>query len=337
MRLTISSVCSICSFLVFTVQCLGQTFGPSYFHHIQKADTLYKNKQFLQAALNYDTAFAKNEGVGYIPDRMMAARAWSMVSHPDSAFFHLFRIIERVQYDEPEQVEVDSAFTNLHEDPRWKSAISLMKTNKQNREAKLNRQLIASLDTIFNNDQMYRIMVHDTIHKYGMDSRQVDKLNKMIMARDSRNTIKVTEILETYGWPNEDIIGPQHGNTLFSVIQHADLHIQQKYLPLMREAVKTGAAEKSSLALLEDRVAVSQGQCQQYGSQLAFSKRLNKYYVLPLSDPANVDQRRDKMDLPPLSEYVAIWDIKWDAYAYTTELRKVMRKRILKKYACLRN
>jgi hypothetical protein len=42
---------------------------------------------------------------------------------------------------------------------------------------------------------------------------------------------------------------------LFFVIRHPDLKAQEKYLPMMRQAVKDGKANGSQLAMLEDTVA----------------------------------------------------------------------------------
>lgn len=34
------------------------------------------------------------------------------------------------------------------------------------------------------------------------------------------------------------------------------------------------------------------------------------YYILPLSDPDNVDTRRKSIGLPPLTEYMKQWNIR---------------------------
>lgn len=89
---------------------------------------------------------------------------------------------------------------------------------------------------------------------------------------------------------------------------------------MMREAVKNGKAQGSSLALLEDRVAIGQGRRQIYGSQIGRDPETNQYYVLPLEDPNNVDKRRAEVGLSTLAEYVMNWDIKWDVEQYKKDL-----------------
>jgi hypothetical protein len=113
---------------------------------------------------------------------------------------------------------------------------------------------------------------------------------------------------------------------LFLVIQHADLKTQEKYLPMMREAVKKGNARPSALALLEDRVALGQGKRQLYGSQIGLDRESGVYYVLPLEDPENVDKRRAAMELGDLQDYVSNWNIVWDVEKYIKELPDIEAK-----------
>jgi len=98
--------------------------------------------------------------------------------------------------------------------------------------------------------------------------------------------------LDERGWLGLKVIGNQGNSTLFLVIQHSDLETQLKYLPMMREAVKLGNTRASSLALLEDRVALRQGKRQIYGSQIGRDQETGEYYVSPLIEPEKVNERR---------------------------------------------
>jgi len=85
---------------------------------------------------------------------------------------------------------------------------------------------------------------------------------------------------------------------------------------MMREAVKNGNANSNNLALLEDRVAIIKGGKQIYGSQIGRDQETGEYYILPLWDPENVDQRREEVGLGPLQEYVSKWGINWSVEDY---------------------
>lgn len=148
------------------------------------------------------------------------------------------------------------------------------------------------------------------------------ELWKTIRAKDATNLIKVQSILDKHSWLGSDSVGKQGNTTLFLVIQHADQATQEKYLPMMREAVKNGKAQSSNLALLEDRVALGQGKRQIYGSQIGQNPETQTYFVLPLEDPENVDKRRSEVGLGPISKYISQWQLKWDPIQYKKDLEK---------------
>ena len=151
-------------------------------------------------------------------------------------------------------------------------------------------------------------------------------ISGIINEKDSINLIKVCKIIDERGWLGPDVVGRQGSSAIFLVIQHSDLPIQEKYLPLMRDAVKNKNAQGSSLALLEDRVALRQGKRQIYGSQVGRDNESGKHYVLPLDDPDNVDKRRAEVGLPPLADYVRNWQIKWDPTQYKLDLPAIEAK-----------
>jgi len=175
-------------------------------------------------------------------------------------------------------------------------------------------------------DRRYRDQIEFTESKYGQQSKELKALYDEMDRADSTNLIQVESILKKYGWLGSDKIGRQANVTLFLVIQHSGLSTQEKYLPLIREAVKKGNAQARNLALLEDRVAIFKGNLQNYGSQLFWSKETNKYFILPLADPDNVDRRRAEVGLQPLSEYVSNWNIKWDVEEYKRDLPAIVKE-----------
>ena len=183
-----------------------------------------------------------------------------------------------------------------------------------------NTQLKAELELIYDSDQDIRNQYRIAQKANGFDNPEVYNLGLEINKTDSINTEKVIKILDAHGWVGKSIVGSKGSQALFLVIQHANLQTQNKYLPMMRDAAKNNEASLSSLALLEDRIALREGRHQIYGSQIAAHPVSNEMYVLPLHDPDNVDERRAKMKLGPLKEYVANWKIVWDAESYKNQL-----------------
>ena len=316
----------IFAFILSTILTFGQNIPQEYFDLVKKADSLYNAKDFKNSANKYSDAFKANGWKGLSNDRYNAACSWALASVPDSSFFQLDRIATKSNYTNYGHIATDPDLNSLHNDNRWKPLLEKIKQNKDKAEANLNKPLVAILDSIYVEDQMYRQQIDGIEKKYDWESKEMKDHWKIINEKDSINLIKVKSILDKYGWLGADVVGGQGNSTLFLVIQHSDQATQEKYLPMMREAVKNGKAQGSSLALLEDRVALGQGKRQIYGSQIGRDPETQIYYVSPLEDPDNVDKRRAEVGLLSLSEYVKHWQMKWDVEQYKKDLPKLEEK-----------
>jgi len=183
-----------------------------------------------------------------------------------------------------------------------------------------NDTLSKQLDSILGDDQKYREELESVENRDGTESQAYISIMKKMSTQDSINEIKVSGILDKYGWPGTDIVGENGNSALWFVIQHSDLHMMAKYLPMMKEALKNKKLEASRFALLEDRMALWQGRKQIYGSQLSWNMKTKETFILPLDDPDNVDKRRASAGLPPLADYMASMNTKWDLEQYKKQL-----------------
>jgi len=292
----------------------------SYDALVKDAYAHYEKKAYRASAERYSAAFEALGWKGYPNDRYNAACSWALAGVPDSAFFQLFRIAEKTNYTNLDHITKDSDLDSLRSDPRWEQLIAIVRANKEKAEANLGRPLAALMDSIHQEDQQYRQRLDDVEHRHGRDSREMKELWRTIGEKDSSNLVVVSRILDERGWLGADIVGENGNSTLFLVIQHADIATQEKYLPMMRDAVKKGNADASSLALLEDRVLMRQGKRQLYGSQVARHNDTGEYYLSPLEDPDHVDERRAAMGLGLLADYLTNWNMIWDVEAYKDQL-----------------
>jgi hypothetical protein len=187
--------------------------------------------------------------------------------------------------------------------------------------------LIAQLDSIGRLDQVYRSQLNDIRNHFAGDSLKLkDTLRKhfeLINKVDSLNLIRVSAIIDQYGWLSIDEIGEAANSALFMVIQHADLKTQEKYLPIMRIAAKNKKLKATSLALLEDRIAMFQGRKQIYGSQVAWNMLTNKYTIMPMIDPDHVDTRRADIGLGSYAAYLIDMGIVWNVEQYKKDLPQI--------------
>lgn len=288
----------------------AQNPTKEYFKLTNKADSLYKAKDYKKSALAYSLAFNANKGKGSLDDRYKAACSWARAGVSDSAFANLFKVANYGNYiNQNYNLQGDRDLLSLHKDARWNSLIELAKQNKIKTESY--SPLIKKLDSIYYDDQINRQKMEQTKKKYGSSSKQVKELWKIINEKDSINLLKVTAIIDQHGWLGPEFIGQRANTTLFLVIQHSDQKTQEKYLPIMREAALNGRAEPSALALLEDRVALGQGKKQIYGSQIITDNKTGKDIIAPIEDESNVNIRRAKVGLPPLEVYAKLFGIKY--------------------------
>jgi hypothetical protein len=301
-------------FIIGITSIKAQTFSSNpfneyYFQYQKLADDHYGKKEYQLAAENYNKAFRSNDNKSMTKDNYSLAGCWAMLGYPDSAFQQLDRIANN-RYQKYNGLVLNQDLAPLHNDPRWKDHLLRIRSNRVKYNPQLNMLLVETLDTILRNDQQYRLVQPSVEASFGKNSKEVKDLNKLIVENDSVNAIKINQVLKTYGWPSTEIITQEGSDAIFLVIQHSDLSFQEKYLPYVVQAVQQKNIPASYQALLEDRIAISKGQKQKYGTQVGTDKN-GKYYVEPIQDPENVDSRRASIGLGPLAEYLKDWNIDW--------------------------
>lgn len=298
-------------------------YGQTYTSIIAEADSFYAGKEYQKSVDKFKEAFAIEQKSA--ADFYNAGCAASLLGNKELAFEWLSLALKN-GWTNIRHLKTDSDLVSLHDSERWNKLITELQKEVDKKEANYDKPLQAKLLEIYDDDQPIRQQFISAQKEFGYQSKQVDSLGKVMMYKDSINLIKVTEILDKYGWVGADKVGGTANQTLFLVIQHADLVTQQKYLPMMREAVKKGNANGSALALLEDRVALREGRRQIYGSQIGWDVETNGNYVLPLDDPDNVDKRRAEVGLGLLADYVKRWDIIWNVEEYKKQLPALEEK-----------
>lgn len=307
---------SILLLLFLCSQSFGQEELPkAYLENIKKAEEFYQTKNYKNSALAYSSAFKSNRWKGTANDRWNAACSWSMAKIPDSAFFNLFRLANKMQFTDVNRLKIDIDLNSLHADKRWQTLLDIVQKNKDSAEVNFNKPIVKQLDSIFIEDQKYRLQFDEIERKVYISpqqkSKELQEIGSMMSRKDAENLVKVKAIIDKYGWLGPDEIGDQGNATLFLVIQHSGQGTQEKYLPLMREAVKNKKANPADLALLEDRILLGQGKKQIYGSQLTMDFRTGQYFLSPIEDEVNVNKRRAAVGLEPIEEYVKQWGIKY--------------------------
>ena len=177
-------------------------------------------------------------------------------------------------------------------------------------------------------DQRYRDKMSAMSQQSGPETPEMQALVDSMRITDARDLKIVKSILNKYGWIGADQIGEEANHALFLVILHADLATQKKYLPMLKQAVAGGKAREANLGMLEDRMAVRQGKPQTYGSQVSWDKQSGRYYLLPIVDPDKVNERRAKIGMTPIEDYLLdCCNLVWDAASYKKDIHSLKTKK----------
>jgi hypothetical protein len=292
-----------------------------------KAKTYYENKEYKRSANTYSQAFRSNSGKAYYSDRYNAACAWTLAGNKDSAFYQLFKVANAFKYDNYDRLSKDSVLSSLNKDPRWDELLNIVKQNIGQDEARLNKSLVILLDSVYHDDQSYRFKQISIDKEFGPGSPERKAIRKIIHEKDSINSMIVTDLIDKYGWIGKEAAGGYGNSTLALVLQHSNINVQKKYLPLMREALKNKKADPDDLAILEDKVALAEQKKQIFGSQLISFDGKN-YHFLPIEDPENIDKRRTELGLNTMDEYVRNWGLRWDLKKYEEDLKLLEKEKV---------
>lgn len=194
-----------------------------------------------------------------------------------------------------------------------------------------NDVLVKMLQEIDYEDQRYRRETEKLLNKGSKDTLAFTLLGRKTRVADSMNQVKVSNLLDSMGWPDRKAIGEEGSKTIWAVLQHADLNVQEKYFPMVKKAVADLKVESRDAAYLEDRILTGKGLKQKYGTQLSVTIGSNKSYVLPIEKPESVDSLRGTVYLPPLKYYLKNgFGMNWDLNTYYKELpeaEKVLEER----------
>lgn len=237
------------------------------------------------------------------------------------AFSNLYKLIE--QGSLVYEIKSEPQFIPLHTFTEWQDAMRKIDSLEISRYKDLKRELYDLQKT----DQGIRLLLLASYKQYGIKSDMSLRVRRYMNLTDSVNSLRIQGIIDEYGWPGKDKLGEDGNETLFLCIQHSDdLVLQDKYLPILKEAVEKGDAEPWHYAFLVDRVLMNKGEEQIYGTQKILSENPENSYIVPLKYPDDVDQLRSEIGLEPLAESLEEDGMVWNLDDYKKKLPEIEKK-----------
>jgi Ca-activated chloride channel homolog len=126
-----------------------------------------------------------------------------------------------------------------------------------------------------------------------------EKLHKVY----EEHTAKLCQVLKTSGWPSTALVDREGVFAAFQILKNGGTYeLQRDLLPVIVAVIKKDPSQKSEFAGLFDRLRVSAGMKQLFGTQAV---SVGGFLVLyPIEDQQKVDARRAEFGLPKLDVYI---------------------------------
>ena len=180
-------------------------------------------------------------------------------------------------------------------------------TNKKSVHSSI-EQTDSLLCELHERDQQIRHKLLSVQQAYIAEQRTelIDSIVMLVAGQDradSLNRVAVDSLLQN-GWPEG--LSEQSNQTIWLIIDHADVEYQERYLPLIEQQAVRGTISPSDYATLLDRVNVRRQRPQRFGTQTGYKQRDDEVFtfVNPIEDIDALDSLRLSVGLDSMHLYL---------------------------------
>ena len=180
-------------------------------------------------------------------------------------------------------------------------------TNKKSVHSSI-EQTDSLLCELHERDQQIRHKLMSVQQAYIAEQRAelIDSIVMLVAEQDradSLNRVAVDSLLQN-GWPEG--LSEQSNQTIWLIIDHADVEYQERYLPLIEQQAVRGTISPSDYATLLDRVNVRRQCPQRFGTQTGYKQRDDEVFtfVYPIEDIDALDSLRLSVGLDSMHLYL---------------------------------
>jgi len=285
-----------CLVIFFTSESKAQE-KQSFAQPLHIADSLFAAKQYKKAAPVYAKVRELNYGVLDTAHLYKAAACWANIGKRDSAFLYL-EFIAGCGFENEKMLSADPLFIRLHRDSQWETIVAAIHQNR----VKLIPSVAMELSQMLKNYKEDFEQYQQLVNQHGKPSKDATAFKLHLRETDSVNYIKITSIVNTYGWKGKEYFGSDGPEALITTLLHANIANQKKYFAIVRIAALNGSLPAEGFAILADNIALYENNTQIYGTHL----RLNngQYEAYAIADEAGVDTRRNQIGLCTLAVYL---------------------------------
>jgi hypothetical protein len=278
--------------------------------HLNRGDSLFRLGQVKPAIREYRLQNKEKHSIC----KYELACAYARDGQVDSSFHYLFL---NLQYDTSRYALINPDFLAMRNDPRWNRFEDqwldsmLMKRPGSIKDIPLAKLLWK----MYARDQAYYYELRILHPRYADSSAITQTFWNLKRELNNENLRLLDSIIAVKGWPKVSQVGSTASAAAFLVIQHAELKVQQRHLPLIKTSCEQKEASWDFYAHVYDRVCILQGKPQLYGTQCEVDPKTGEYKFFPIEDEANINKRRKEMGMKPIEEYAEMMGFKYTAPA----------------------
>lgn len=135
------------------------------------------------------------------------------------------------------------------------------------------------------------------------DNKKSHELVKRMKENQQKGVAELCQILKTFGWPSQALVGSEGVNAAFFLLRDTGLfELQRRLLPLIIAATKRGEISRPEFAAYIDLLRLRAGLKQLFGTQATIANGFLVHY--PIEDESYVDARRKQYGMGPLAWYL---------------------------------
>lgn len=156
-------------------------------------------------------------------------------------------------------------------------------------------------------DELIRMEAQDQQMRQSLVSaKDREDIKAKILASDKEHVEYVKSAISNEGWSLVKSLSPEQVDALFLIIIHAsfDVEFQKEALQKLEENLPEGSNYGQKYALLTDKILISQGKEQVYGTQYEIVD--GEVSIKPVKNWDNLNQLRKENGMPPIDIYIKI-------------------------------
>ena len=177
---------------------------------------------------------------------------------------------------------------NTYKNPYYKRENSIMNEVCKNVFLSYNKNIVSQLKILREQDQRYR------------QAGKVDWPKQW--ALDSINQKMAMAIFDKYGYPNRSLVGVEFESVFFYVIQHSNLAMMEKFLPIIKHEIDVNHLPKEHYPFIHDRINLLKNLPQEYGTQFQVDPLGNEILINPIKDRKKLNENSAKYFLKALPD-----------------------------------